>query len=138
MAYFALGQINDSFQANPDIPALGKTAIQDNTDRYDTVFDWTFVLIYAAILIGTIIISYVLETNPGLYFGLVIIIVIISAVAGYLANAYVQISEETALSATFASYPMMTFIMQHYLIFTVINGFILTIAFFARPQEVYQ
>lgn len=137
VAFFALGELNDSIQANPDVPAIAKSGIQNNTDRFDTVLDWTFVLIYAAVIIGSVIISYVLPTNPGLYFGLVIVIVIISAIAGYLANAYVMISEEDSLSATFTNYPMMSYIIQHYLLFTMITGFIMLIAFFARPQEVY-
>jgi len=118
MAYIVMGGINDAIQDADQFPNLSQTTMQSQTDSFSTVWDYTTLIIFFAIV------------------AMVIIIAIIGAVTGYLANAWSDLTGGTdAFSAAAASFPVLNFIISNYLVFTVGVLFLVLIVFYAKPNQ---
>lgn len=104
-------------------------------DNFSSTWDYTFLTVFIGVLIGVIIISYVLATNPVYFFIFIFIVVILGGLAGYLANAFSEIILDPVLGASAANFPIMSFILENYLLFIVVTVMLMVITFFAKPQE---
>lgn len=137
VAYLVFNGLNDAVQADANFGSLAKSTMATQNAKFPLVFDYVLLMVYVAIIIGGVILSYVLPTNPGLYFALVLVVVIVAGVAGFLANTYYDMVQTTAFSAAGTNFPITSFLIEHYITFSVLAGFIMLVAFFARPQEGY-
>lgn len=134
ITWYVIGTLNTSWAADTNIPA--NIVAQNNAvfGNFGSVLDNSFLLMFIGILIGGLILSYVLQSNPGMFFVLLLIVFLLSLVAGYLGNAYTSIAA-TQLSGAGASMTIMAFIMDHYLLMTFVNITLMTIVFFAKPNS---
>ena len=135
VAFVASDAINVMVQNDSNMPSYASDSMQNFNDRFPVVMDWTFVILYIAVVLGVSVLSFFLQTNPGLYFVVVIIIVVMAGVAGFLANAFNKILESSLMGGSAANFPMLSFMIDHYMTFVLLAGFIMTLAFFAKPSE---
>lgn len=133
VGWLFLSTWNTEVQGNDLIPSGAKTEMQSTFGDFGSNFDKMFLLIYIGTLIGTLVLSYVLRTEPGLFFVLLIIVFILSMIAGYLGNAFVTVTEASDLVGVAASFTITTFVMNNYLLLTIINAFLMLVVFFAKP-----
>lgn len=133
-AYIFTDVLGDSIQEIPQLSNETKVMYSGVYGRFPTVFDSAFLMVAIAGMLGICFLVYFLDINPFAFFGILIIMVILSAVAGYMANAWLQFGEDSAISASMSQLPITNFFMSNYMIIIIIFCFIVTTIFFAKPQ----
>ena len=126
---------NDEVAANPLIPQSAKDVQANTFGNWGTNLDKMFMLMYIGILLGSLVLSYVLRSNPALFFILLIVMFILSMIAGYLGNAWTSVSEQSLLAGAASSFGIMSFVMSHYLMVNIFTMILMIIVFFAKPDS---
>ena len=130
------GDLNTAFQGEDVFPTVAKDSFDTQATAYNSVWDYTFLIVLFAIVAGLISLAYVLPTNPVLMFVIILIITIMGLLAGFLANAWGDVTSGTnAYSAAVAGFPIMNFVVTYYLHFTIAIGFIVLVVFYAKPNQ---
>lgn len=133
IGYFSLSIMTTALLDGTPLSVVDSAKIQQYQDDYENSWDYAFLTIMVASVIGLLILSWVLASNPGMFFLLFIIVMIFAGLAGYLANAWDAIMGDTVFSASVASFPIMDFIIGHYLSTVVVTGLLMLLVFFAKP-----
>lgn len=133
IAYIVSDNLNTAFQGIDDLPAQAKTDMANFNTRYPTVMDYTFLTILVAALAGTLLLVWFLPVNPIVFFVVMIVMTVISGLAGYLANAFIEMQGDTVLGASITNFPIIEFILSNYLVVIMIFGVLSMIVFFAKP-----
>lgn len=118
----------------PGMPAIATETIDEQSTRFSTVWDFTFLVIFFAVVAGSLILSYYLATEPAIFFIMWIVVGILTILGGYLANAYDTVIQDGLLGASAAEFPIMSFIIGNLLFFMVPVLFLMLIVFFAKPR----
>lgn len=126
--------INDGFQSSDAISGEAKAMFGEQTSRFPTTMDYSFVFILVAVFIAILLVSYYVSTNPILFWVFWIIIMVLSAVGGYLANAWEASTEEGVLASSVLQFPMIDYTLSHYMHVTIILGMLMLLVFFAKPS----
>lgn len=135
IVWFVMGTINSRFSSDPNIPADIDAKNLATFGDYGDIFDNMFFMLFVGVLLAGLILSYVLQSNPGMFFVLLMVVFLMSIVAGYLGNAYTTVSQDPLLSGAAASLPITGFIMDNYLLMTFIVITLMNIVFFAKPNS---
>lgn len=124
----------NTFAQNSDAPDNIKGISQNLDDNWPSSLDYTFLALYIVFLIGALVLTWTLPTNP-LFFGVFIfIILIVGIVAGYLANIFYDFSQEGILSSTFSQMPIVTHILTNYILYAIMPVILMVVVFFAKPN----
>lgn len=135
IVWYVLGIWNGIVADSDLIPQTAKDTNDQAFGNFGEVLDNTFLMVYIGILLAGLVLSYVLRSNPGMFFALLLIVFLFSIVAGYLGNAYTEFANDIAMEGASASFPILGFIMEHYLLCTLVNTTLMIIVFFAKPNE---
>ena len=122
----------------PGLPAIATDTMNEQSGRFSTVWDYTFLTIFFAVVAGSLILSYYLATEPAIFFVMWIVVGILTILGGYLANAYETVTADGLLGASAAEFPIMSFIVGNLLYFMVPVMFLMLIVFFAKPRGAIQ
>lgn len=129
------GELNQAIQDAPEFSASSKAIIADSSSSFSTVWDFTYFTAVFAVVLGAIILAWVVRANPGLFFAVILVIMVLGAVAGYLANAFDDIILDAALGASAANFPVMSWINSHYLIIVIGTAFLMITVFYSKPTS---
>lgn len=132
IVYLILDGINGGIQSSPQFGAHEKGILQDFTTDFPTVWDFTFLTAFIAGIIGLMILTYYLDSNPGLFIAIILVVMILSAFAGYVANAWIGLGTGS-LGAAISQFPIMNHVMSNYLMYILVTGFLMSLVFFAKP-----
>ena len=136
IVFLILSNFNDAIQDAPMMPTTAKSSIQTQTDKFGTIWDYTVLICFFAVAAALIGIAWILPTNPVVVFASMIVVVLLAILAGFLANAWEEITTGSgAYAASAASFTIADFLMSHYLHFTVALGFLILIVFYAKPNQ---
>ena len=132
ISWYFMTEIDQSFRNETQIPASISSKFTTSTNQLDNTFDAVVLTLLIGIIISLAGISYVLKTNPVMFMLVWFVIIIIGAVAGYLSNAWVDVTSG-ALATSVNNFPITEFVMQNYLLITMVNAFIMLLVFFGTP-----
>lgn len=132
--YIAWSGFNTGIQ-DTDLPTETKTFFDTQANHYFDGADNIFLGVFAAIVIGIIILTYFVSSTPILFWPMWILVMVLSAAGGYWANAYIEVTSQGDLATAAAQMPGMTYIMGHYLHFIVGIGLLMLLVFFAKPSN---
>ena len=127
-------EINDNFQ-DSDMSTGAKAISDDGISRFSTVWDTAFIGIFFVFALGIIVSFYVIDTHPALFFPIIIIFAIILVTLAILANVYQEFSEEPDMASTATDFEGLSWIMNNFVIISVVLGFLGIIALFAKFQS---
>lgn len=133
VAFVCFAYLRDGF-ADADIAQVHKDFLTDQVEDFHNGWDYGFLTFYVVFTIGLMITSYALRTVPVFFVILFFVIIILGGVAGYLANAFYEFTSVAPLSLAAANFPIMNYIMTHYLVFVILTGFLMLVSFFAKPE----
>ena len=111
-----------------------KQEMQDNTDRYNNVFDNVFLTISILLLITIIINITLLQANPALIIFLFIIFCFSLIPIAIMGNAFNDISTDTNINSFSTGFTFTNWIMSHIVLIILGFGTITTIVLFAKFQ----
>lgn len=134
LGYIAFDGLNTGISDNAEIAQTHKDFLDGQFERYKNL-DYSFLVIFIAVFIGILLISWVLATYPGFFVVFFFMIIILSGLAGFLANAWIEMSADTVLGAAMSNFPITSFILQNYLLFIAVTTMTMIIVFFAKPNE---
>ena len=134
ISYVAFDGIDTGIQESEVINATEKAFFTEQKNIFSNVWDYTFLTILIAALVGSLILTWAVSSNPALFFVLLMVVVVISALAGYLSNAFETVTEDAVLGAAALNFPIMSFVLNNYLTFMMSMMFLMLIVFFAKPQ----
>jgi len=133
--YMALSDVASSFTADPQITDQDD-GFQELTTQFPSIFDWTLMFIFIGIVIGGMIVSYLVPANPLIFIMMIFILLVFAALAGFLSNAYDSVSGSDTLTASYDNFPMSGFLLDNYLLVTIVVFFLFAIAFYSNPEGV--
>lgn len=126
---------DDGLQASDNINASIKTFFTEQKDSFTNVWDYTFLTLFVAGLLGALILTWAVRSNPALFFFILMVVVVIAALAGYMSNAYATLTEDATFGAASLNFPITDFILDNYLVFMLSSMFLMLIVFFAKPND---
>lgn len=133
IAYVLYSEVKTALDNTPEIAQAQKDQLSDIDGRYKNVFDYMFLTLFVGVVISLIVSSFVLRTEPGLFFLVLIVVTVFGAIAGYLSNSFVEATTGNVLGTSLLNFPITSFIMNNYLVLTVGTSLLMVLVFFAKP-----
>lgn len=113
--YPAFTEVNSDVQDQSDISAPSKAKINSLHERYPSVMDGLFVLAFALMWGGALVMSFMVDSHPIFFIFAVLLLVILLFVGAELSNMYDELTTDPEIGNT--SFPMTTYIMNHLVAF---------------------
>lgn len=134
IAFYIYGQFNNAFQDNDLISQEIKDNFETDYDRFPTIWDYSFLFIYVVLVIGAMVLSYFLASNPIFFIAALLVTIILGGIAGFLSNAWVDAVEGTVFSTAVESLPIVDYMISNYIVFIIIMVFFMVITFYAKGE----
>lgn len=135
MSYDALDQ---ALSSNDQISNSTAERFSEGASEFPSTWDFVFLTAFIAVVVGILVISYLLATQPVFFFVFMFIVIVLGGLAGFIANSFdtiiVDLEEASGLALS-SGFPIMTFIMSNYLIFVVVMVMLMLIVFYAKPNQ---
>lgn len=134
VVYIAYDAFNDVVQENDAFGENGQAVMEEQYSRFDNVFDGVIVTLFFGMIIVTLIISWVIPSNPTFYFFMIVLLIILAVIGAYLSNAWGDAtSGEDTFGLSSQNFPMSSFVFDNLFTIILISGVLVTIIFFAKP-----
>ncbi len=133
IAYMVIDGISTAIGQDPNFGADDKAFISGFRDDFSAVWDYTFLTAFIAGLIGLLVLSWVLQSQPAVFFAILMVVVIVGVLAGSLSNGYEAATDSGILGATATNFPILDYVMSNLLVFVLVTAFLMLIVFFAKP-----
>jgi len=135
VANLAFTEINDEFQSSNAISSQGKSMMSDLKGKYVGIIDSAFLLIFAGILLGTIVGVWFIKTHPALFWIMIPIFAFIIFLSAIYANVYWNFTHTTQIEASASQFTIMPFILENYAYVMTGVVILLAIALFAKGKS---
>lgn len=132
IVFYLLSQMSTAITDSPASNASGSFMTQF-TEDFRVSWDYGFLTIVIASWVGLLVLSWFLQGNPAVFFGILFVILLIGLLGGFLSNAFYTIFASGSLSTIPANMPVLNFIMNNLLTTSIIMMFTMAIVFFAKP-----
>lgn len=109
---------NDKWQ-QLDVSNDSKTYIQEQEDRYPSLFDGIFMLVFALLVVALFISVTQIGTRPEFFFITIVVLVFFIGASALLGNAFEDISEGEQLNDSSDEFNFIPFIMGNLPIVTL-------------------
>lgn len=107
-------------------------ALESGQDIIDT-FDYLWVGILVAIILGIALTSMFVKVHPAFYFVLIIVLAITILLSSIFSNMYAEISSTTEINAT-SAFPMQNYAFSQFPLVMLIVGIIGIIILFSKSR----
>lgn len=134
LSYTIFSKVNDELQASEQISGQGKDMANDIMTRFPTLFDRIFLFIVIGLGIGIVAGAWFIPSHPALFWISVPVLAFIIWLGGLYANIFAEISDNAEISGYAASFPIMTFIFDHYIILIMVYSIVVSIALYAKAK----
>ena len=118
IALFIFGSFNTAWQENTQVNEISKEASQDHNDRMVNIMDGAIVLFFFITWIVAVVTGFYNDSNP-IFFGLFILISIISLIGIVGINLALPALQDSALSTYMDMMPIASFIVNNSIWFAV-------------------
>lgn len=131
---YGFNDFND-FTQNSTAPDNIKGTINEMNSGWTTSLDYTFLFLYVMFIFIITGIAWFLPSNP-LYFVLFgIVTFFVALFSAYLSNIFFDFSVDGIFSSTFNSMPIMSHILNNYLLYSIVPVMLMTVVFFVKPAD---
>lgn len=132
--FLLMDGINTGIQDSASFGSKEKEVMQDLTTKYPIVWDYSFLVLFITSFIALMVIAWVLQSNPGLFFGVVFVVMLLGIFGAAMSNAYVSITSSGILGTVSLSFPITNFLLSNLVPFVLVTAFMMVIVFFAKPS----
>lgn len=134
VSYKIFTSYNDKWQAAPTIDTHAKVLVQDNKDRYTSIFDGIFMFVFALLCLGLFISATLINTRPEFFFITIIVLVFMIGGAALISNSFENASTSDQLNATSSEFSFIPFLMSQLPIVTLFLGFLVIVALYVKMR----
>jgi len=121
--------------SNENYTAEAQTALAVTSNTYGGGIDSIGMLVLVGLWILSLVLAYNSSSHPMLGVLTVILVGIIGLVGMLLSNSWDEISTDADFSSAASSFPMLDWVLDHYLVFVLVIGFTVAIAFFMGASQ---
>lgn len=132
--YIAWSETDAAFSNTEAITPEAQAVFSEQATRFPQWMDYTYLTIMIAVFIGILILSYFVSTVPVMFWAMWLFVMVLSAVAGYMANAWFETTQDGILSIAVQQFPIMNYVVSNYMAVVIILGMLMLIVFFAKPS----
>ena len=131
-----LREFNEKYQENskPELN-VGRELMQSTTDRFGTLFDNIFMIVFILFAIAIFVSMFLIDSNPALFFIIIIVFSFLLIALAALNNVYDKLVENPTMASQAATMPLIGFVMTNWVTFMLVFGFVAIILFFAKVKE---
>lgn len=129
LAYF-ISQVNTVVQSSDQFSSEIKTSLSNTNTRMPKVMDASFTVMVVLSSLALVASAFLIDTAL-IFFVISLPVFLISILANAIfANLIDEFGNTSAMSATYANFPMMSFLASHWVTIIVVVGFLSMVAFF--------
>lgn len=121
-------------KTQPEFSSNTISAIETVEGKTNPLLDYAFFFSFIAIVIGLIISSIYIDTNPALMIIFIIVLVVAVVLAGIFANVFTSIAGSSEISSTYASFPLTNIIITHFPLLVFAVGLIVAIILYGKAR----
>lgn len=127
--------VNAMVQNDTDMVNESKAIMQDNTTAFPSIWDNGYVVLLSFFWILMIVSSFMIDNHP-IFFGIMIIVVIIAMIIpAVLANTYEEIAEDSNFVTIADEFPKINWIFNHYVQIWLVLAFSVAIPLFVKLRN---
>lgn len=132
VAYMVSNNLNAEIQADDDFNAQSKAVVNDINTSYPKWFDNAFMFILIFFWLGMLLSSFLIDSHPVFFIIAVILIILSLLVGAAIVNAMEELFEDPDLASASQDFPKLIWIMDHWLIISIVMAFSAAIALYAK------
>lgn len=132
--YVILSNLNTEFQASDVISSEGKRLSGELTGKYPSLFDRIFIFVVVGLGAATIVGAFLISSHPALFWFSIPVFAFIIWLGALFANIYNEITLNDQVTTFAASFPLTSFIYQHFVLVITVFILILAIALFGKSR----
>lgn len=129
------GYVQEALGGIETLEPSANATVQGVMSDYPAVFDNTFAFVVIGLMLISLVLLYFIPITPALFFFIVLIIAVFSIVAGYVSNAWGELTATEFLAPMAASMSKTDFFMSNLMVIVMLYAFAALIVFFAKPQQ---
>ena len=129
-----LNEFNDEFQLEEHANE-SKAILQEQTDAYSNNWDGMFLMIFILLWIMLLFGAWQLDSHPVFFIITIILMTFAFMVAMTLGNVYEDYMSTDYVVNYAHDFPMMNYLMTHYLQVAIVIGFSVIIVMFAKTRS---
>lgn len=134
LGYKVFGDWNTEFQSETGLSTESKQAAANVNDQLPLMFDRAFLVILVMLWILLVVSSFMIDTHPIFFMVMVIFLIFTFIVGMMLANAYSEIITDSEISTSAASFPLTTWVMEHFLYIIIFMGLSSGVVLYAKSK----
>ena len=130
------GQYTDSIADNEAFNNTVNTAVESDAETMLAALDYIFIFFFIGLIISTIVLGFQIRTHPVFFFISLILLIIVTILAGTMSNVYEQFTTNTtsSISTTASNYTAMNFLFAHLPLFIAFIGVVIMVIFYAKDK----
>lgn len=132
IAFKIVTDLDDSLQETDGIPTEFKAASSNFQGRFTTIWDGLFLFLLVVGYVGLFITAFTSDSRPIIFMFVALGMTLMVFVIPFIANAYSDLESQPEIASSAAAFTIVPFVMQNYLMLSIIMIFTVLIAFFAR------
>lgn len=128
------GSIGDRYEnLNSSSTGIGNSILSNFNDRYTSLYDYIFITVLVFMMIGLLISFFLIDSEPGYFFVILILLIFIVIANAILSNVFEKFTSGK-LASEAAEYSIMSYIMQHWVLVVIVLGLVLLGVMFAKVR----
>lgn len=127
--------LDDNVQGSNLYSQQGKDISSNLRSRFVAVNDNAFLIVFVGLIIAIIVGAWFLSVHPALFWISIPILAFLIFLAAIYANVFNNFVSTEMFSNEIADFPMISFVMQHYVYFITFIIMIVAIALFAKSNK---
>jgi len=130
------GQYTESIADNPAFNNPVNTAVEADAETMLAALDYIFIFFFIGLIISTIVLGFQIRTHPVFFFISLILLIIVTILAGTMSNVYEQFTTNTtsSIATTASNYTAMNFLFAHLPLFIAFIGVVIMVIFYAKDK----
>ena len=135
VGYKTFTSYNEKWQDLP-VDQGAKDLVQDNKDRYVSLFDGIFMFVFAMLCIALFASVVVIDTKPAFFFITIIVLAFMIGGGAMVSNAYEDISTSNQLNNTSSEFTFIPFIMSELPKVVLMLGFLVIAGLYMKMKGI--
>ena len=135
VGWLVLSGFNSGVQNNPSFGAAGQNIIASYNNKYVSLWDGLFGVIFIGMSLAAAISAYFIDTHPIVFVLCVIMLAVFIIAGSAMSNVWAQMASENSVSAVSAAFQLMNYILKHLGYYALIEGALIMIALFTKARQ---
>jgi len=132
--YISFGDLNTDIQADANIGNTGKAISQNLYDRFPSYVDGIFIFLIVGLWLVSVVLAFVLPNDSIFLWISILLLVVVLILAIIFGNFYEEFVASSDIAGTELNFPMINFVMKHFLETILIIGASLLISFYGKSR----